>query len=307
MRKGAIVSLFGFASLFIAAPVYTGPPQLVGDDVTASHVDGDRVVVPPAEIDYSPSHVWTGPDGTPLPFETVDEIEAFLLTASPTSVKTIRTGVNRPKKMLLQKNGLQVKAIFRYQSKIDVTIDPARPTQYFRDSYMSEIAAYEMNRILGLDNIPPTVLRTIDGREGTLQLWAEQTTPYRERLQDKVLPPEAGPWNRQMSDMYVFDNVINNIDRNQTNILIDEDWRMILIDHTRSFARDESLFRPEKITRCSRGLWHALRHLDEAQVRERLSPYLKKAEIDALFVRRDLQVDLIQDLIERNGEEKVLY
>lgn len=307
MRKVTIILLFLFASMFIVTPVLADPPPLSGDDVTASYETGNRVVFPPTEIDDDPAHIWIGPDGTPLPFETADEIEAFLLTASPTSVKTIRTGVNRPKKMLLQKNGRQVEAIFRYQSKIDVTIDPPRPTQYFRDSYLGEIAAYEMNRILGLDNIPPTVLRTIGDREGTLQLWAEHTTPYRERLRDNVLPPEAGPWNRQMSDMYVFDNVINNIDRNQTNILIDENWRMILIDHTRSFTRDESLFRPEKITHCSRGLWHALLHLDEAQVRERLSPYLKEAEIEALFVRRDLQVELIQDLINRNGEEKTLY
>ena len=281
--------------------------EIKDDDVTALYEAGERVVFPPTKIDYGPAHVWTDPDGTPLPFETADEIEEFLLTASPTSLETIRTGVNRPKKYQLHKNELQVKAIFRYQSEIDVTRAPGQSTEFFRDSYLSEIAAYEMNQILGLDNIPPTVLRTIDGREGTLQLWAEQTMLDRQRAQDNILPPEARPWNRQMSDMYVFDNLINNKDRNQTNILIDENWQMILIDHTRSFARDRSLFRPEYVTRCSRGLWYALRHLDETQVRERLSPYLDTAEIEALFVRRDLQVELIQNLIIRNGEEEVLF
>ena len=86
-----------------------------------------------------------------------------------------------------------------------------------------------------------------------------------------------------MWDMRVFDNLINNVDRNQTNILIDDNWRLILIDHTRSFARDHSLPRPEQVIHCSRGLWHAIRHLDEGEVRERLTPYLKSAEIDALF------------------------
>lgn len=107
--------------------------------------------------------------------------------------------------------------------------------------------------------------------------------------------------------MRVFDNLINNIDRNQTNILIDDDWRLILIDHTRSFARDHSLPKPEQVVQCSRGLWHALRHLKEADVREHLSPYLETAEIDALFVRRERLVQLIQDLIIRNGEENVLF
>jgi len=280
------------------------------DDVTALYEAGERVVFPPAEIEYGRVHVWTAQDGTPLPFETADEIEAFLLTASPMPVETIRTGVNRPKKMLLQKNGLQVRAIFRHQSeigKIKKPVGPSRKSRYFRDSYLSEIAACEMNQILGLNNLPPTVLRTIDGKKGTLQLWAEQTTQERHIERDNIPSHMSLIWERRKDDMRIFDNLINNVDRNQTNILYNENWEMILIDHTRSFARDESLFRPEYVTRCSRGLWHALRHLDEAQVKERLSPYLEAVEIDALFVRRQRLVELIQDLIIRNGEEEVLF
>ena len=109
-----------------------------------------------------------------------------------------------------------------------------------------------------------------------------------------------------MWDMRVFDNLINNLDRNQTNILIDDNWRLILIDHTRTFARDKSLPNPEQVTNCSRGLWHALRHLDEAEARRRLSPYLSSVEIDALFIRRQLLIRRIMDLINREGEENVL-
>ena len=127
-----------------------------------------------------------------------------------------------------------------------------RKTRFFLDSYLSEMAAYEMNRLLGLDNMPPTVFRTLNRSEGTLQLWAEGTMLDRERAQKKILPPEALPWNRQMYDMRVFDNLINNFDRNQTSILIDPNWRMILIDHTRSFARDRSLPRPEQVIHCTR-------------------------------------------------------
>jgi hypothetical protein len=284
--------------------------EMKNDDVTALYEAGDRVVFPPAIIHYGPAHVWTDQDGTPLPFETADEAEAFLLTASPTFLETIRAGVNRPKKYLLHKDGLQARTIFRHQSEItggENIRGSLQRTSFFRDSYLSEIAAYEMNKILGLNNLPPTVLRTIDNKEGTLQLWAEQTTRDDDMRQKGILPPATAPWNRQMSDMYVFDNIINNKDRNQTNILIDENWQMILIDHTRAFAQDKSLFRPEYVTRCSRGLWHALRHLDESLVMERLSPYLKAAEIDALFVRRQRLIELIQDLIDREGEEEVLF
>ena len=130
--------------------------EIKDDDVTALYEAGERVVFPPAEIDYGPTHVWTTKDGTPLPFETADEAEAFLLTASPTFLETIRTGVNRPKKYLLHKDGLQARAIFRWESETGGTITPesSYKTRTFRDSYLSEIAAYEINQILGLNNLP---------------------------------------------------------------------------------------------------------------------------------------------------------
>jgi hypothetical protein len=283
--------------------------EIRDDEVTAVYATGERFSFPPPEIDYGPELVWTDPEGTPLPFETVDDIEQFLLTAEPIATEKITTGVNRPKKVLLEKGHEQFNAIFRHDSQkggLETLPDMGHKKRYFIDSYLSEMAAYEMNRLLGLDNMPPTVLRTLDGTEGTLQLWAEGTMLDRERAQKEILPPEAFPWNGQMWDTRVFDNLINNFDRNQTNILIDPNWRMILIDHTRSFGRDRSLPKPEQVTRCSRGLWYALRHLDEAEVRTSLSPYLTGAEIDALFIRRELLIELIQELIDRKGEAEVL-
>ena len=283
--------------------------EIKDDDVSAVYGTGERFAFPPPMIDYGPSHIWTGQDGTPLPFETADEIEKFLMTAVPVFSEVITTGVNRPRKVLLEKDGRELRAIFRHESEIDdrqSMVGSDKKLHAFRDSFRGEIAAYEMNRLLGLDNMPPTVLRIIDGKQGTLQLWAENTMPDRQRAQANELPPEALPWNRQMDDMRVFDNLINNLDRNQTNILIDENWRLILIDHTRAFSGDRSLPHPERVIHCSRGLWHALRHLDEAEARRRLSPYLTPAEIDALFIRGKLLVQHIMDLINRNGEENVL-
>ena len=283
--------------------------EIRDDEVTAVYAAGERFAFPPPEIDYGPELVWTDHDGTPLPFETVDDIAQFLLIAEPIVTEEITTGVNRPEKVLLEKGHEKFNAIFRHDSEIG-GLEPlpgmGGKKRFFRDSYLSEMAAYEMNRLLGLDNMPPTVFRTLNGSQGTLQLWAEGTMLDRERALKKILPPEALPWNRQMWDTRVFDNLINNFDRNQTNILIDPNWRMILIDHTRSFARDRSLPNPKQVIRCSRGLWYALRHLDEAEVRTRLSPYLSRADIDALFVRRELLVELIQELIDRKGEADVL-
>ena len=263
---------------------------------------GDGSQYPPPKTDYGSDLVWIDQDGDPLPFDTLDDILEFLKTSEPVKTETIKTGVNRPIKMLLKKGNTKANAIFRFESQIDgFGYTP------FRDSYKGEIAAFEMNRLLGLNNIPPTIYRTINGMHGTLQLWAEGTIPEREIAQNNTVPPKALFWNRQIWDMRVFDNLINNIDRNQTNILIDPNWRLILIDHTRSFARDLSLPKSKEVIHCSRGLWYALRHLDKAAVRKRLTPYLSGREINAIFSRQELLIRHIQRLIDKKGEENVLF
>lgn len=285
--------------------------EIRDDDVTAIYEAGERVSFPPPEIDYGPLLVWKDAGKNPLPFNTLRDIEQFLATAKHSTTETITVGVNKPLKVLLEKDGVKVNAIFRHESEsVSPNFHDGGPIdekRYFLDSYVGEIAAYEMNCLLGLNNMPPTVYRPLEGKQGTLQLWAEDTMPDRERARKNILPPESRPWNRQMWDMRVFDNLINNTDRNQTNILIDPNWRLILIDHTRSFARDRSLPKPEQVIHCSRGLWHALRHLDEAEVKRRLSPYLNQAEIETLFVRWDRLILRIRDLIDREGEENVLF
>ena len=43
----------------------------------------------------------------------------------------------------------------------------------FRESYKSEIAAYELDKLLKMDMVPPTVERQIDGSNGAAQQWVE--------------------------------------------------------------------------------------------------------------------------------------
>lgn len=104
----------------------------------------------------------------------------------------------------------------------------------------------------------------------------------------------------------VFDALIANSDRNAGNIIIDDDWNIILIDHSRAFAVDKMPFEKE-ITRIDRQFFDALEALEEETLRERVRRWLfDEGSSRALLGRRDRIVARLERLIEERGEAEVL-
>lgn len=272
------------------------------------------IFLPPAVAQQSaaPANgrtVWLGPEGKPLPFATDQEFLEFLRTAKMKSMKSISSGITAPKKVLLEKDGVQAHAHFNYvdeEEPVKVFADGSR-MQRFRDSYKFQGAAYELAKILGLDNVPPAVERRLAGYAGSLSVWIEGAMTDEQRRKEKKTPPDMTRWMHQMEIMHVFDSLIFNTDRNFGNVLIDKDWKVWLIDHTRAFRPDDTLKSPENIHGCERGLFQRLKELDESAVRTRLKPYLRGYEIDAILKRRVKLVEYIEDLIRKNGEDTVLF
>ena len=111
----------------------------------------------------------------------------------------------------------------------------------------------------------------------------------------------------QRQNIYIFDNLIYNEDRNLGNILIEPDWKLWMIDHTRAFRRWKELMNPEQVQFAERSLWEKLQTLDETEVRAKLKDFLKPAELNGLIERKGLLVDHIQKLIDDRGEKAVLF
>jgi hypothetical protein len=109
------------------------------------------------------------------------------------------------------------------------------------------------------------------------------------------------------SVMFVFDELIQNRDRNQGNIVWSPDSKMWLIDHTRAFRLGRDLQTPGGLTRIERSLFEKLRALDRQAFTESVGKSLTKDEVEALFVRRDKIVKLFDEKIKVLGEDKVLF
>jgi len=152
------------------------------------------------------------------------QIERFLKKAKVTARKKIGTGVTHPEKVTLELEGTVREAIFK-------TIDEKT------DNWRNEVAAYELDKLLGIGMVPPTVERGVGGRAGSAQLWVTGAT------MDKYDGgfPDIERWREQVSAMWLFDDLIDNVDRHLNNGMVSPDHRLMLIDHSRSFRDGEQL------------------------------------------------------------------
>lgn len=248
---------------------------------------------------------WLDADGKPLPFRTDDELIEFMRVAPIVRETTIAAGIMHSKKVLLEKDGIRIHSIFR-EADIRTINKRVGDRMYLRfaDSCLFEAAAYKLAKLLGLYNVPPVVIRTIKRRKGTLQIWVEDTLDIKS---EDFKPPSAADWVRQFWDMYLFDNLVFNVDRNKGNLLVDNNYKLWMIDHTRAFQAVSALLEPEKIVRVNRAMWERLSSLTEEDLRGAVSDCLEGPEILSLMVRRRLLLEHVEKLVNRRGEKLVFY
>jgi hypothetical protein len=178
------------------------------------------------------------------------------------------------------------------------------------------LAAYELDKALHLNFIPPTVERIVRGRPAIVSWWVDDLAmDERTRSRRKVEPPDEDRWNKQLQAVRVFDELISNAFRDVDlylptlwdNLLITNDWRIWIIDYKQSFRSNKQLSHPETLTQCDRSLLGTLRALNKETLRKLLGKYISSEQLTALDARRDLLVKHFDEQIAQKGQEATLY
>jgi hypothetical protein len=220
-------------------------------------------------------------------------IEQELRTAEIVRVEDVGTGVTQPKRAYV-KSGTLVGSF---------TWKPLKPgvrRGYF-ESYKAEIAAYELDKLLALNMVPPVVERQIEGELGAAVLWVSPTTSVKQM--GGRLAPGRVP-GHEVRRMQLFDNFIGNPDRNGGNILVDGARNIILIDHSRAFVAKKDL--QTKVERVDEKLWTAIQALTPVAVRGTLGPLVGDEAVNAMFERRKRIQSEVDKLLAKKGRGLVI-
>ena len=183
--------------------------------------------------------------------------EAFLLTARIVNTRSASKGITGTVRATLTDGTLthdaSIQVIDEFKSRFDTTFGPE---MNFKDSWKFNVAAYKLDRLLGLNMVPVTVERLYHNSGGSFTWWV-----------DDVLMDEG--------------------DRNKN-------WRIWMIDHSRCFRTLTSLREPKYLEQCDRQLIQKLRGLTSDILRNELGRYLTAPEISGLLGRRDRILEVFE-------------
>jgi len=301
-RNGTVVSRFDGAVVKLDAgmnrAVYKGHPAVLFSDASGTRVAYVLPEAPPAAIPAEPLHLSSQTFGE-------DVVEAILAKGVIAVAETCAPGVQE---VQVTHEGRTVEAVFE-----------AAPPEIVK----RELAAYRLDRLLGLGLVPATVARNHGGQDGILQgrpaNWASeqdrlnarsgtaaglacqtisavpQSEPARRPPPENGRPPRlpTGGWCDmgalyQLS--YAFDALIDNTGRTFDRFLYDADAAtLFLAGHGAAFGTSTQVPKPLEAPLAKTGaeMRARLQRLDQAGVQAAIGDLVDSRSVKALLARRD--------------------
>jgi hypothetical protein len=275
-RLGCAVGLFvlaGATGPWAAGPAPERPQQALADGAAATS--------PPAAPALSDA-----------------DIEQFLSKGKILKEKGTKKGITGSTQATLTNGALTHDAHIQTIDEYKREFRSDRGVEFdFRDSWSFNVAAYKLDRLLGLNMVPVSVPGHYRSRQAAITWWIDDVIMDEgDRLKKKITPADRTAWNRQMQMMRLFDELIANTDRNLGNMVYAKDWRLWLIDHTRAFRKTTSLKHSSYVARCDAEVFSRLKQLDRDTLKRELGKYLDDGQIKGILARRDHIVKKLESL-----------
>jgi hypothetical protein len=241
---------------------------------------------------------------------TPEQQREFLAKADFVKWKDTEKGITQPLRVTLRDGDLTHDAVFQSVDVKKNVADLGRIKEInFRDYFGYNIAAHHLACLLNRCSlVPAAVERRWRSEIGSLVWWVDDVVMDEgERVKQGVEPPSAWMWRRQQQLSKLFTELTADTDRNQTNLLITSDWRLVLIDFTRAFRLHRDVGSLKTLTGIEPEVYDGLRELTRERLKAEAGRWLTDAEIDAVLARRDLLVAHVDRLVAEKGRASVVY
>ena len=198
----------------------------------------------------------------------------------------------------------------------EITLDKTRLRGLFKDvevsigdqswRYQHEVAAYLLDRRINLNMVPVTVIRSVDGKEGSLRVLVESAVDLvsirsyeglegkeREETVARISERYGLNLNELKEQVYrarLFDALIGKPKRDdEDKLLIPIEGRVLLVDHEEAFPEGSAIdfMVPVACNVLVADLELSLETLNRTELEAELGPYLNGQQIEALLERRD--------------------
>lgn len=160
------------------------------------------------------------------------------------------------------------------------------------DNPANEVAAYTIDKLLGIELVPPTVMRKFDGKTGSLQFFVEEgKNPY-ETL------------SNASRNLRFFDLVIANTDRSADNFLVLPNGAQVAIDNMMAFRTLDAPLPHEWVLRQAipdQLIYERYKSLSAKQWHKSLDSLLGKEKVNQLIKKRDAFVKKVEQWIAEEG------
>lgn len=238
---------------------------------------------------------------------SLDAKEEFLRNADVIERKPLDVGITKSHKLTLSNGKLTHAAHLQSVDRIYRKLKShGRTYVNVHDNYRYNIAAYRLDRVLGLNMVPVSVERQIGRKDAAVTWWVDDVQMMeKDRREAGIQPPNPADYFRQFSRATLFNQWVGNIDANATNLLITDDWRLRMIDFTRAFYPAAQVKRDLPL-RIDRALYEKLASVTEESLAGLVGDYLNRREIRALLGRRDRIVNFYRQRVADKGEAVVL-